>query len=130
MPGGREAGITWQTDARHYQFWVQSGSPDGRFTIPKVSPGEYTLCALADGVLGEFARADITVDAGKVVDLGELEWTPVRHGKQVWEIGIPNRTATEFAGGDCFFDPDITLQYARLFPADITFTIGESRHTQ
>jgi len=64
MPGGREAEITWQTDAKHYQFWVQSDSRDGRFTIPKVSPGEYTLYALADGVLGEFARDGVVVDAG------------------------------------------------------------------
>jgi rhamnogalacturonan endolyase len=128
MPGGREAEITWQTDAKHYQFWVQSDSRDGSFTIPKVSPGKYMLYALADGVLGEFARVDVAVDAGEVVDLGELEWTPVRHGKQVWEIGIPNRTATEFAGGDRFFEPDIVLQYARLFPDDVAFTIGESRY--
>jgi len=130
MPAGRETEITWQTDAKHYQFWVQIDSPDGHFTIPKVSPGEYTLYALADGVLGEFTRDNIAVGAGKVVNLGKLEWTPVRHGRQVWEIGIPNRTATEFSGGDRFFEPDITLQYARLFPADVTFTIGESRHDE
>ena len=127
MPGGREAEITWQTDAKHYQFWVQSDSSDGRFTIPKVNPGEYTLYALADGVLGEFKRAGVAVDAGKAVDLGDLQWTPVRHGKQVWEIGIPNRTATEFAGGNRFFEPDITLQYPKLFPDDVTFTVGKSR---
>jgi rhamnogalacturonan endolyase len=130
MPGGRETEITWQTDAKHYQFWVQSDNPDGRFTIPKVSPGEYTLYALADGVLGEFARAGVAVGAGKVVDLGELEWMPVRYGKQVLEIGIPNRTATEFAGGNRYFEPDITLQYARLFPDDVTFTVGESRYDE
>ena len=130
MPGGRETEITWQTDAKHYQFWMQSDSRDGRFTIPKVSPGKYTLYALADGVLGEFARAGVTVDAGEVVNLSELEWTPVHHGKQVWEIGIPNRTASEFAGGDRFFEPDITLQYARLYPADVTFTVGESRYDE
>ena len=107
MPGGRENEITWQTDAKHYQFWVQSDDPDGRFTIPKVSPGAYTLYALADGILGEFARAGVAVGAGEVVDLGELEWMPVRRGRQVWEIGIPNRTATEFAGGNRYFEPDI-----------------------
>jgi len=130
MPNGLEVEITWQTDAKHYQFWVQSNDPGGRFTIPKVSPGEYTLYALADGVLGEFAKANIVVTSGKVINLGALEWTPVRYGKQVWEIGIPNRTATEFAGGDRFFEPDITLQYASLFPADITFTAGKSRYSE
>lgn len=124
---GRQRDITWQTDAKHYQFWAPSDDPNGSFTIPHVSPGEYTLYAFADGVLGEFTRTDVHVSAGGRVDLGELEWTPVRHGKQVWEIGIPNRTAAEFAAGDRFFEPDITIQYAKMFPDDVTFTVGKSK---
>jgi rhamnogalacturonan endolyase len=120
--------ITWQTDAKHYQFWVQGNKVDGTFTIPKVSPGVYTLYAFADGVLGEFSKAQIDVTPGKVVDLGELKWEPVRRGRQVWEIGIPNRTGAEFSGGDRFFEPDITLQYPKLFPSDVSYTIGESQY--
>jgi rhamnogalacturonan endolyase len=55
-------------------------------------PGTYTLHAFADGVLGEFAQTNITVEAGQTLDLGKLEWKPVRYGKQVWEIGYPDRT--------------------------------------
>jgi rhamnogalacturonan endolyase len=128
VPGwrGNEQQITWQTDAKHYQFWVNTDSADGSFTIPKVSPGKYTLYACADGVLGEFAQGDIEVGAGKTIELSELKWTPVRRGRQVWEVGVPNRTGAEFAGGDRFFEPDITLQYAKLFPQDVTYTIGNS----
>jgi rhamnogalacturonan endolyase len=117
---------TWQTDAKHYQFWTRSTNADGAFTIPKVSPGTYTLYAFADGVLGEFMKADVQVGPGQTLNLGELRWEPVRRGRQVWEIGVANRTATEFAGGDRFFEPDITLQYPKLFPQDVTYTIGES----
>jgi rhamnogalacturonan endolyase len=128
VPGwrGGEQQITWQTDAKHYEFWAQSDSADGSFSIPAVSPGTYTLYAFADGVLGEFTKANIEVDAGKTINLGELEWKPVRRGWQVWEVGVPNRSGAEFAGGDRFFVPDITLQYAKLFPDDVTYTIGES----
>jgi rhamnogalacturonan endolyase len=128
VPGGRgrEQLITWQTDAKHYQFWVQSDHANGSFTIPAVSPGTYTLYAFAHGVLGEFAKADVDVGAGETIDLGELEWTPLRRGRQVWEIGVPNRTGAEFVGGNRFFEPDITLQYAKLFPVDVIYTIGES----
>lgn len=130
VPGwrGGEREITWQTDAKHYQFWARSDDAGGSFTIPKVSPGSYTLYAFADGVLGEFSKAGVTVREGTALDLGELEWTPLRRGKQVWEIGVPNRTGAEFAAGDRFFEPDITLQYPKLFPEDVTFTIGRSRH--
>ncbi len=127
---GGERKITWQTDAKHYQFWARSDHADGSFTIPKVCPGSYTLYAFADGVLGEFAKADVTVGEGTTVDLGQLEWTPVRRGRQIWEVGVPNRTGAEFAGGDRFFEPDITLQYAKMFPNDVTYTIGQSEHAK
>jgi rhamnogalacturonan endolyase len=117
--------IDWQTDAKHYQFWV-SGDANGTFSIPGVRGGNYTLHAFADGVLGEYAKADLTVEAGKTVDLGSLEWTPVRRGKQLWDIGIPNRNGSEFFKGESFADPEISLKYARLFPNDVNYVIGKS----
>jgi rhamnogalacturonan endolyase len=125
-PGARGGQpITWQTDAKHYEFWARA-SADGTFTIPKVSPGSYTLYVFADGVLGEFSQANVRVGSGEKVNLGELKWEPVRRGRQVWEIGAPNRTGAEFAGGDRFFEPDITLQYPKMFPTDVIYTIGKS----
>jgi rhamnogalacturonan endolyase len=67
--------IDWQIDARHYQFWAR-GEENGAFSIPHVPAGTYTLRALADGVLGEFAQADIVVKAGQPLDLGSLAWKP------------------------------------------------------
>jgi rhamnogalacturonan endolyase len=117
--------VDWQNDAKFYQFWTLA-SPDGQFSIPNVRPGTYTLHAFADGVLGEYAKADITVEAGKPLDLGSLAWTPVRHGKQLLDIGIANRNASEFFMADHSTDLDIALQYAKLFPNDVTYTIGKS----
>lgn len=117
--------IDWQTDAKHYQFWAR-GEADGRFSVPNVRPGRYTLRAIADGVLGEFAQADVVVEAGKNLDLGQLIWQPVRRGKPLWEIGIANRTASEFAGADRFWIPEQPLEYAKRFPHDVAFVIGQS----
>jgi rhamnogalacturonan endolyase len=117
--------IDWQTDAKHYEFWVR-GDEAGKFAIPSVRPGTYTLHAMSDGVLGEFAKADITVQPGQALELGTLRWTPVRRGRQLWEIGVPNRTATEFFQGENYADPSISLKYATLFPDDVTFVIGKS----
>jgi rhamnogalacturonan endolyase len=117
--------IDWQTDAKHYQFWAR-GDENGTFSIPNVRAGKYTLRAFADGVLGEYAKADVTVEAGKAIDLGKLEWTPVRHGKQLWDIGMPNRNGSEFFMGEAFADPEISLKYARLFPSDVNYVIGKS----
>ena len=65
----------------------------GNFTIPNIRPGTYTLHAIANGVLGEFSKLDVIVAAGKKVELGDIQWKPVRYGKQLWEIGVPNRSA-------------------------------------
>ena len=117
--------MTWQNDAKHYEFWTR-GTPDGRFTIPNVRPGTYELHAIADGVLGEYAKADITVTASGKIDLGKLIWTPVRYGKQLWQIGIPNRSASEFLQGNDHWHWGEYIRYAKLFPNDVSYTIGKS----
>jgi rhamnogalacturonan endolyase len=120
--------VTWPHDGEHYQFWTV-GHEDGRFTIANVRPGTYTLRAFANGVLGEYDKAaQVTVEAGKTVNLGELDWKPVRYGKQIWEIGYPDRTGDEFYKGDGanYWLWGWGLRYAGLFPNDITYTIGKS----
>lgn len=117
--------VDWQTDAKHYQFWVR-GDELGNFTIPNVRVGKYTLHAMCDGVLGEFSQADVIVEAGNTLNLGKLAWTPVRRGKQIWEIGIPNRNGSEFFRGADYADPAISLKYATLFPNDVNYVIGQS----
>jgi rhamnogalacturonan endolyase len=118
---------SWMHDARFYQFF-NDGTADGKFTITKVRPGTYTLHATADGVLGDFAQANIIVEPGKTVDLGKLVWKPVRYGKQVWEIGYPDRAADEFfkGDGDNYWVWGWNLRYALLFPNDVTYTVGKS----
>ncbi len=119
--------VTWPHDGNYYQFWAD-GAEDGRFTIANVRPGKYTLHAFADGVLGEYAKADITVEAGKKLDLGKLDWQPVRYGKQIWEIGYPDRTADKFYKGDGanYWLWGWPLRYGDLYPNDVTYTIGKS----
>ena len=120
--------VTWPHDGNYYEFWAD-GSADGRFTIPNVTPGTYVLRAFAKGVLGEYDRtAKVTVEAGKKIDLGKLDWKPVRYGKQIWEIGYPDRTGDKFFKGDGanYWIWGWGIRYAGLFPNDITYTIGKS----
>jgi len=119
----------WQRDAKNYEFWTK-GNADGTFEIGKVRPGSYTLYAFTDNVLGEFVKAGVVVEKGKPLNLGNLEWKPVRNGKQLWEIGIPNRNASEFTGADNRRDPSVSLKYATLFPNDVTYVIGKSDYSK
>lgn len=117
--------VTWQNDAKHYEFWVRADA-HGRFTIPKVRPGNYTLHVLADGVLGDLSVSNIAVTAGRTLKLGKLTWQPVRYGRQLWDIGVPNRNASEFFEGDNYFHWGWYLEYAKFFPNDVNYVIGKS----
>jgi len=119
--------VTWQHDGNYYEFWNEGGA-DGTFSIANVRPGTYTLHAFADGVLGEFAQTDVTVTAGQSLDLGKLDWKPVRYGKQVWEIGYPDRTGGKFYKGDGsnYWLWGWCVRYPLVFPNDVTYTVGQS----
>jgi rhamnogalacturonan endolyase len=127
---GRTTNVDWQLDAKHYEFWTRGDVGDdgkaGHFSIPAVRAGRYTLHAIADGVLGEFAQANVTVEPGKALDLGHLTWKPVRFGKQLWDIGVPNRSASEFKHGDHYWVWGLYNLYPKEFPDDVNFTIGQS----
>jgi rhamnogalacturonan endolyase len=117
--------IDWQTDGKHYQHWTRADD-DGRFAIPMVRPGTYTLHAVADGILGEFSRASVTVAPGQDLDLGTLTWIPVRHGVQLWDIGIANRSAEEFRHGDHYWQWGLYQRYPSEFPDGVDYRIGRS----
>jgi rhamnogalacturonan endolyase len=127
LRGGNGNLVTWNHDSKYYQFWSKGGE-DGTFSIDNVRPGTYTLHAFADGVLGEFAQTNITVTAGQKLDLGKLDWKPVRYGTQLWDIGYPDRTGGKFLKGDGknYWLWGWPLRYALLFPNDLTYTIGQS----
>lgn len=121
--------VDWQFDAKNYQFWTVAKT-SGEFAIKNVRPGKYTLHAIADGVLGEYVKTEITVEEGKSINLGDIDWTPVRRGKQIWEIGVNNRNASEFLGGDKFYVPAYLKQYPVLFPTGVNYTVGKSDFTK
>ena len=60
------------------------------------------------------------------MDLGSQVWTPVRYGRQLWDIGIPDRSAAEFRHGDHYWQWGLYNLYPQEFPNDVDFTIGES----
>jgi rhamnogalacturonan endolyase len=117
--------VDWQRDAKFYQFWARADAK-GRFTIPNVRPGAYTLHTIADGILGEFTLTNLTVAAGEKKSLGVLTWTPVRYGRTIWEIGVPDRTAREFRHGDHYWQWGLYFDYPKEFPNDVNFVIGKS----
>ena len=117
--------VDWQIDAKNYEFWVRADR-SGNFKIPNVRPGTYSLHAIADGVLGDLTVTNIVVAPGKKLALGKINWRPVRYGKQLWAVGIPNRSGAEFFKGDDYFHWGWYLQYPKLFPYDVKYVVGKS----
>ncbi|VFQ88116.1 unnamed protein product [Cuscuta campestris] len=86
----------WQKDAKGYQFWTQTDD-NGYFRISAIRPGNYNLYGWVPGILGDYRNTvDIIIRPGEETNLGELEFHPPRNGPTIWEIGIPDRKATEF----------------------------------
>ena len=122
---GQPRVVDWQTDAKNYEFWVRADDA-GNFEVPNVRPGTYSLHAIADGVLGDLTVTNIVITSGKNLSLANIDWQPVRFGKQLWDIGIPNRSGAEFFKGDDYFHWGWYLEYPKLFPYDVKYVIGKS----
>ena len=118
-------GVDWQKDAKYGQYWTRADA-DGRFLIPHVPPGRYTLHAFADGVLGGLAREGVTVAASATNDLRIVRWTPEHKGRIVWQIGRADRTAEEFRHGAETWRWGRYLEYPKDFPDDVKYVIGKS----
>ncbi|KAL6560863.1 hypothetical protein OROHE_006040 [Orobanche hederae] len=138
LPG--EVG-SWQDDAKGYQFWTRTDK-NGYFTIRGIRPDTYNLYAWFTGFIGDFRYVNnIIIRPGKQIQIGDV-YNPPRNGPTVWEIGIPDRTASEFyipdpAPGfmnklyinhtEKFRQYGLWDRYTDLYPtSDLTYTVRVS----
>uniref|UniRef100_A0A7N0TMU4 rhamnogalacturonan endolyase n=1 Tax=Kalanchoe fedtschenkoi TaxID=63787 RepID=A0A7N0TMU4_KALFE len=140
-----EAG-SWQRESKGYQFWIQADLT-GNFMIKNVRPGTYSLYAFVPGFIGDYVyNARVIVESGDLINLSILTYEPPRDGPTLWEIGIPDRTATEYF----IPDPDKNLRnylydklsdqkfrqyglwrrYTELYPdEDLSFTVNQNNYS-
>jgi rhamnogalacturonan endolyase len=106
-----------------YLFYARADA-DGRFILPNVRPGTYTLYAWqAQGPVTQSFAKDGLVVAGDTVDLGTLTWDAPYHPNLVFQVGRPDRIAGEFRLGGAPRSNQLVLK----IPDDLTFTVGKSR---
>lgn len=84
----------------NFQFWAETDA-DGNFTISSVIPGQYAVYvrALDGDATGTLETKPVTVTAG-ISDLGEIVWSPERHGEVLWQIGESDGTSRGFKWSD------------------------------
>lgn len=117
----------WQSDSLNYQYWIKADNT-GNFTIPNVRPGTYSLYAFNNGVVGQYSQANVTVSAGHATALGNLTWNVTHAGNWIaWEIGVPDRNATEFRHGTSdYYVPYIWTDFSNEFTKPLNFNVGSS----
>lgn len=119
-PGG-----DWPLQGKGYEFWTRTDA-QGRFTLLKVRPGQYTLYAVGANQFEQFAHNNVTVQPGQTTSLVALKWQVITRGETLWQIGTPDRSTQEFRDGKNARHFANYLRYAVNFPDDVTFTIGKS----
>ena len=116
-PGGE-----FYTQGEDYIFYGKADS-NGKFSIPNVRQGTYTLYAYATkgDITDQFAKDNINI-TGTSMNLGTLNWNPTVHTNFLWKIGTADRMSSEFKLGN------LERQYGlpEQVPADLTYTIGSS----
>ncbi|MEO6995521.1 MAG: polysaccharide lyase family protein, partial [Lacunisphaera sp.] len=109
--------------AGDYIYYIKADEL-GKFTLPAVRPGTYTLYAwqTQGSVTQSFARDGVVVKGDKL-DLGEVVWDAPYHPHLIFQVGHADRMAGEFKFGLALR----TNQWVNQIPADLTFTIGQSK---
>ncbi|KAI6687906.1 hypothetical protein NL676_024734 [Syzygium grande] len=133
---------SWQRETKGYQFWTRADE-EGNFSISGIIPGHYNLYAWVPGFIGDYKyEKNITISAASNIDVGELVYEPPRNGPTLWEIGIPDRTASEYYvpdpdpqyinplyinHPDRFRQYGLWQRYTVLYPdEDLIYTVGTS----
>jgi rhamnogalacturonan endolyase len=97
---------------------------NGKFTLPAVRPGSYTLYAwqTQGPITQSFAKDGIEVK-GDTLDLGAVEWDAPHHPNLLFQVGQADRMAGEFKLGNA----PRSNQNTNQVPSDLTFTVGQSK---
>jgi len=118
-------GIDWTRQSKGYEFWTTSDA-EGRFTIPKVVPGNYTLYATGGDQPEQLVKNGITVLQDTTANLGSVFWKTDTNAKLVWQLGTFDRSAAEFRNGNDTRHFQLYKLYPTQFPNDVNYTIGVS----
>ena len=114
-----------QFDQSHvgYQYWADVRA-DGTYNIADVRPGVYRLSVYKPGVFDDFHLDNIAIAAPTAAIPAQTWNPPSAGGTVVMQLGIPDRTAMEFNGGDDFKHYGLFNNEGTNFPSGAVFVFG------
>jgi rhamnogalacturonan endolyase len=99
----------------------------GKFTIPAVRPGTYTLYVWQDqGPICQSLAVDGIEIKGDRQDLSDVAWDPPYHPTLLFQIGKPDRLAGEYKLGNWPREVDLI----RKVPQYVDFFVGKSKEAE
>ena len=119
----------WALDNDYYEFYAPIRQ-DGTFEINNIIPGTYKLNINVNGVMDEYMQHDIVIGECEDKDLGHILWDDPVYGRTLWTIGIPDKTAEEYAYAYPYRYWGSHLIFNSLFPKGVDFKVGESRESE
>lgn len=122
QPGGN-----WQRQGNKYVYYTKTDA-SGHFTMKHVRAGSYALYAYTKGAFGQFEHDHVMVKANQTNSLGKLTWIPEDQGHTLWEIGTPDRSASEYLQGNKYKQWGLWLRYPFDFPNGVNYYVGKSNY--
>jgi hypothetical protein len=132
--GGRGGGTPTMPDRANvvysqggdYIYYVKADE-NGKFSIPHVRAGTYTLYAwqTQGPITQSFAKDGVEVKGDKL-DLGDVQWDAPYRANVLWQMGKPDRMAGEFKLGD----RTRSNQWPNYLPQELTYTVGKSKDNE
>jgi rhamnogalacturonan endolyase len=117
-------GYDWQAQSQGY-IYSTTTTAGGKFALPGVRTGSYTLYAWGNNLPGQYEQAAINIKNASNVNMGTLRWqTPAT--KTIFQLGVADRTTRGFKHSN-------HVRAYGLFdsvPANLEYTIGTSREAE
>jgi len=82
-----------------YRVEVPSSS-EGSIEITRIKAGDYQLTMYAENIFGDFIyNGTISTAPGQKTDFGTITWTAESNGKELWRLGVPDKSAGKYKHG-------------------------------
>ncbi|KAH7131042.1 family 4 polysaccharide lyase [Dactylonectria macrodidyma] len=122
------------------QYWAEIGK-NGKFRIPRVVEGTYRVTIYAEGIFGWFIKDDVKISRSGSNSKRKFSWTEESAGKEIWRIGVPDKTSGEYLHG---YAPDTSkplqpeqyriywgkYDFPAEFPEGVNYHVGTSNEAQ
>ncbi|MDD3237170.1 MAG: polysaccharide lyase family protein [Candidatus Gastranaerophilales bacterium] len=117
----------WRFQKKDYVYFSKTNS-NGYFEIKNIRPKTYTIFGIKNGIVDELKITNKKIDKNTKNNL--IIWNNTCLKNKFFQIGIPNRSAKEFLGGNFHNKWGSFKQYKTKFPKGMDYFEGKSDYSK